>query len=183
MGLRKQTMGKFAWENRCQCCGQYIVEGQDFYIIYPDGNKKIEWGIAHCNELDAIGTIEEQMKYLEYRTTPRFKGWTIEQKTDAQIFYEVCSNYGFNKKTMSKRTMKCKKQGSSATICYDMISRELSFDSNYKRGLFDGIFERELLDKIENEFRKCKKLPLKKVQTAQKTINEAIKKVDEIFGT
>jgi len=45
MGLRKMTISKFPWNERCKICGQYTLEGEDIYIyiyiyIYSISSKR-----------------------------------------------------------------------------------------------------------------------------------------------
>lgn len=104
----KCLMDKSPRKQRCKICGNYILEGEEFYIVYPENNKKITKGVVHCKEFDKIGNLKEQIKFLELRKTPKFRGLTEEQNKAGELFYEICSEFGFPQKAIFKRTIKCK---------------------------------------------------------------------------
>lgn len=183
MGLKKQTTGKFPWIYRCQICGQYIGANEDIYLVYPDGNPKIEFGVVHSSEMDNLNlTSDEQILFLENRKIPRFKGWSQEQLDNAKIFEDICRNKGFKIKTMSKRTMKLRKPKTSFTIEYDMLTRNLSYDYKGRQGLFDGLIFNQILTTIENEFQKQIGETPCEIITAQSVINKAIEDTNKIMG-
>ena len=184
MGLRKMTMGKFPWNEQCKICGQYILEGEETYIVYPPPNDKIlTWGIVHAKELDNISeglSEEEKMDKLRDMKKPRFKGFTEEQKNNAELFKELCFKRGFRKHTLSKRTLKFSKRGTSFKITYDMITENISYDYRSK-GLFDGLFIMQIISELKHEFEKLQgKIP-SKIITVGSIIDEAIKKTNEMM--
>ena len=183
MGLMKQTIGKFPWRERCQLCGQYALPNDEIYIIYPDKNPNIKWGIIHCNEIDKLAeTEEEKMKLLENRKIPRFKGWTQEQLDRAKVFEDICRKKGFKIKTMSKRTMKLRKPKTSFTIEYDMLTGYLEYDYRGNQGLFGGLILNQILTTIQNEFQtKIGETPCE-IITAQSVIDKAIEETNKIMG-
>ena len=186
MGLRKMTMGKFPWNERCKICGQYILEGEEIYIVYPshDNNETLTWGIVHAKELDDISeglSEEEKMDKLRGMKKPRFKGFTEEQKNNAELFKELCFKRGFRKHTLSKRTLKFSKRGTSFKITYDMITENISYDYRHK-GLFDGLFIMQIISELKHEFEKLQgKVPCK-IVTVGSIINDALEKTNELMG-
>jgi len=185
MGLRKMTMGKFPWNERCKICGQYILEGEETYIVYlPPNDKVLTWGIIHAKELDDISeglSEEEKMDKLRGMKKPRFKGFTEEQKAKAELFKELCFKRGYRKSTLSKRTMKFSKKGTSFKITYDMITESISYDYRYKN-LFDGLFIMQIISELKHEFEKLQgKVPCK-IVTVGSIISEAIEKTNEMMG-
>jgi len=40
MGLKKITISKFPWNEKCKICGQYTLEGEDVYIVHPPNDDK-----------------------------------------------------------------------------------------------------------------------------------------------
>jgi len=186
MGLRRMTMGKFPWNERCKICGQYILEGEKTYIVYPphDNNETLTWGIVHAKELDDISiglTEEEKMDKLRGMKKPRFKGFTEEQKNNAEIFKELCFKRGFRKYILSKRTMKFSKKGTSFKITYDMITEIISYDYRHKN-LFDGLFIMQIISELKHEFQKLQGKVPSKIVTVGSIINEAIEKTNELMG-
>jgi len=185
MGLRKMTMGKFPWNERCKICGQYILEGEETYIVYPphDNNETLTWGIVHAKELDDISkglSEEEKMDKLRGMKKPRFKGFTEEQKNNAELFKELCFKRGFRKHTLSKRTLKFSKRGTSFKITYDMITENISYDYRSK-GLFDGLFIMQIISELKHEFEKLQgKIP-SKIVTVGSIIDEVIEKTNEMM--
>ena len=177
-------MGKFPWDERCKICGQYVLEGENIYIVYPPPNDKIlTWGIVHSEELDDIseGLTEEKMDKLRGIKKPRFKGFTEEQKVNAELFKELCRKRGYVKSTISKRTMKFSKRGTSFKIKYDMITENISYDYNSK-GLFNSLFIMQIISELKHEFDKLQGKEPCKVVTVSSIINEAVKKTNEIMG-
>ena len=79
------------------------------YIVYPpNDDKTLTWGIAHAKELDNISerlSEEEKMNKLRGIKTPRFKGFTEEQKNNAELFKDLCFKKGYRKSTLSKRRL------------------------------------------------------------------------------
>ena len=184
MGLRKMTMSKFPWDERCKICGQYILEDEETYIVYPSQNDKVlTWGIVHAKELDDISeglSEEEKMDKLRGIKKPRFKGFAEEQKVNAELFKELCFKKGYRKSTLSKRTMKFSKKGTSFKITYDMITENISYDYRHK-GLFDGLFIMQIISELKHEFEKLQgKVPCK-IVTVGSIINEAIEKTNEMM--
>ena len=179
------TMGKFPWNERCKICGQYALEGEKVYIVYPPPNDKIlTWGIVHSEELDDISeglSEEEKMDKLRGIKKPRFKGFTEEQKVNAELFKELCRKKGYAKSTLSKRTMKFGKRGTSFKITYDVITESISYDYRHK-GLFDGLFIMTIISELKHEFDKLQGKEPCKIMTVSSIIDEAVKKTNEIMG-
>jgi hypothetical protein len=186
MSLMKMTMDKHPWTHRCKLCGQYIVEGEEAYIVYPPPNDKgITWGIVHSVELDAISeglTDAEKLEKLRGNKMPRFKGFTSEQNKNSEIFKSVMKNRHYWDFTLSGRTLKAHQRGTSLIFEYDMILERISGDHRGRRGMFDGIFLRQAETEIQNEIEKLqgKENPCK-IETAQSAINEVVKEVNKFF--
>jgi len=179
-------MGKFSWNERCKICGQHILEGEKFYVVYPSHNKDetLTWGIVHAKELDCISeglSEEEKMDKLRGIKKPRFKGFTEEQKVNAELFKELCRKRGYVKSTISKRTMKFSKRGTSFKITYDVITESISYDYRCK-GLFDGLFIMTIISELKHEFDKLQGKEPCEIVTVSSIIGEAIKKANEIMG-
>ena len=185
MGLRKMTMSKFPWDERCKICGQYILEDEETYIVYPSQNDKVlTWGIVHAKELDDISeglSEEEKMDKLRGIKKPRFKGFAEEQKVNAELFKELCFKKGYRKSTLSKRTLKLSKHGTSFKITYDMITENISYDYRHK-GLFDGLFIMRIISELRHEFEKLQGKEPCEIITVGSIINEAIEKTNELMG-
>ena len=185
MGLRKITISKHPWNERCKICGQYTLEGEEIYIVYPSNDDKtLTWGIVHVKELDNISeglSEEEKMNKLRGIKTPRFKGFTEEQKNNAELFKDLCFKKGYRKNTLSKRTLKFSKRGTSFKITYDMITGYISYDYRHK-GLFDGLFIMQIISELRHEFEKLQgKVPCK-IVTVGSIISEAVKQTDKLMG-
>jgi hypothetical protein len=186
VGLREMTMGKFIWQNRCKLCGQYILEGEEVYIVYPPPNDKtLTWGIVHRKELDAISegmTEDEKMNMLRGKKMPKFKGFTEEQKANAEFFKQVCYKRGYKNETLSKRTLKMGKRGTSFVFTYDMITGKISSDYRGRTGLFDGLFINQWITEIQREVNILQGKTPCKVVTASSVIQKAVDKTNEFFN-
>lgn len=186
MGLERITMSKFPWEYKCKICGQYTNKGEEIYIVYPPSNdKQLKWGIVHANELDAISeglSEEEKIDKLRGIKQPRFKGFSNEQMAKAELFKQACIERGYNKFTISKRTLKMGKRGTSFKFTYDMITQRISSNYGGKKGLFDGLIFMQLESELEAEFKKLQGLKPNKIITAQSIINQAIEETNKLMS-
>lgn len=186
MGFVRETMGKFPWNERCKICGQYINEGEEFYIVFPPHNDKVlTWGIVHSKELDEISngfTEEDVMEKLRHIKKPKFKGFTEEQKSKAEVFKKVCNERGFYNDTLSKRTLKMGKRGTSFKITYDMITSQIGSDYRGRKGLLDGLYTMQLESEIQHEFEKRLGLKPCKIVTAKSIIQKAIDDTDKLIN-
>jgi len=184
MGLRKMTISKFPWNERCKICGQYALEGEEIYIVYPpNDDKTLTWGIVHTKELDDISeglSEEEKMNKLRGIKMPRFKGFTEEQKVNAELFKDLCFKKGYRKSTLSKRTLKFSKRGTSFKIAYDMITENISYDYRHK-GLFDGLFIMQIISELKHEFEKLQGKEPCKIVTVNSIISEAVKQTNKLM--
>lgn len=186
MGLKRMTMGKFPWEHKCKICGQYTIEGEEIYIVYPPQNdKQLTWGIVHVDELESISeglSEDEKINKLRSIKMPRFKGFTDEQKAKAELFKQACNKKGYYNDTISKRTLKMGRRGTSFKFTYDMITGKIGSHYGGRKGLFDGLIFMQLESEVEAEFKKLQGLEPNKIVTAQSIINKAVEDVDKLMG-
>ena len=186
MGLKEMTMGKFPWDLRCKLCGQYILEGEDTYIVYPPSNdKSITFGIVHSQELDAISeglTENEKLEKLRGKRTPGFKGFTEEQKANAKIFEDVCCKRGYRTVTMSKRTLKVGRRGTSFKFTYDMITGKIGSDYRGRTGLLDGLFIMQFESEVQHEMEKLQGKEPCKIITVNSVIKQAVDETNKLMG-
>jgi len=185
MGLRKITISKHPWNERCKICGQYALDGEEIYIVYPpNDDKTLTWGIVHAKELDNISkglSEEEKMNKLRGIKTPRFKGFTEKQKNNAELFKDLCFKKGYRKNTLSKRTLKLSKHGTSFKITYDMITENISYDYRHK-GLFDGLFIMQIISELKHEFEKLQGKEPCEIINVNSIISEAVEKTNKLMG-
>lgn len=185
MGLRKTTMSKFPWNHKCKLCGQYILDGEEFYIVYPEPNdKELTWGIVHCKELDEISegcSEEEKMNRLRGKKMPRFKGFTEEQKANAELFKQVCNKRGYRNDTLSKRTLKMGKRSTSFVYTYDMITGQINYEYRRRTGLFDGLFINQAISEIQHELSILQGKTPSKIVTAASVIKKAVDETNKFF--
>jgi len=193
--LKPMTMGKSVWDNRCKICGQYALEGDEVYIIYPEWHNEhleklgLTWGIVHQSEFDSLsdyhGTDEiETLKILAKIKMPRFKGFSEEQLAAAEQFKQVCHEMGFYKEpTISKHLMKIGKSGSSFRLTYDMITGFINREYRARTGLFDGLLMMQLVSTASHklEVLQGKKNP-SKIVTVSDVFSKALDDADKLMN-
>lgn len=183
--------GTFHWKETCFLCNNWILKGEEFYmLIIPNEIRKeykISNFIAHKEEWDefskGLSDVEIAEKIVKHKK-PRKKPLTDEQLKNIEYFKEACIHFGFNKCVISrdKRFVKMKKRKTSFTLIYDIIFDRISYDTNAREGLFGGLFSNEFVAKVCNKYYELKGLDIREDFSVAKVLDKAAKDVDELIN-
>lgn len=193
--IEKKQIAKGDWlDKKCYWCGEYLQQDEKIVLLviscdYKNKYKKLSRNVVmHEDEFTQLVSImyddhEKILEALGTRKTKRVSSeLTEKQKTEVEAFKSACRAYGFYIETGDKSEVKMRKSGTSYTFVYNARTGRLRIRSKVRnRGMFDGIYERELEAKIYNKMKEILGSNDRDNFTAQGLIDKAMSDVDKMF--
>lgn len=190
-----EQTAKNGWcERKCFWCGEYFNNGDILMLVVVDsGYKKIYKKLAknivihkkHWDELTNRhgNNQEELLKELGNHRVPRVKSTlTDEQIREITAFKSACVSYRFYLETSCKNEIHMRKPGTSIMVIYNIRSKRMTMTDKVRRkGLFDGLYIREIQAKIFNKMQEILGTDLRDDYTVKKVFDKAKENVDKMF--
>lgn len=183
----KGTFEKHGKSHACRLCGQYIEVGQQFGLIVvplPWAKEQRnffvhaeEWE-AHCEGLE---TAEEIFFKLSGIVQPKALNKTAPEPQRVEAFRRVLRKKGalITKETANRIYFKLSKETSEF---YLEKRFEKIVDQSRKSGIFDQIFMKEIISRLNEDWLKELGEPTGEPFRAEKIFEEAANRITEIIG-
>lgn len=161
MSFRTKLMqGSFHINEPCKLCNQWILNDEDYYIVYIPSEIYTKYGIrffmAHKDEWDnfseGLSDDEIAQKLLKHKKAKR-KPHTKQQLKNTEAFKEACSCFGFDKFTTSrdKRFVKTRKEKKSFTLIYDIVFDKVSYETRTREQMLEKLCRNEFVATVYNK--------------------------------
>lgn len=185
-----------AWQDKkCYCCSSRFKAGDSLVLLIPSIDLKRKYKklsknvVMHEDEYNELYNKygDDIMEFLGNYAKPRVKErLTKEQEERLAAFRKACNKMGLLVETESIKTdgiCKRRKGGTSLTFIYNVYTMRASVTHRGKRGVFDPLFEQELLSTLRIEMNQfLGKHTIEKDRfTVQKAVEQAIEEVNSIF--
>ena len=146
---------------RCKCCGQYMLKGEEYYIVVcnaiPEARSQgLENLMAHtecwnkfCEGIDNNLVLATKLK--KHRI-PSARPLTEEQQKGVEAFEKASSSYGYC--TISKTRdgcIKAIKNGTTCYILYNPYSGIIKYGDRKKNELLKTLLDRQIETNIYNK--------------------------------
>jgi hypothetical protein len=189
----KMTMGRRdLWEkgglkNTCRLCGQYIDDGQEYYlVVLPFPHSKAERNfIVHSHEWEGFAEGMEDAKLLVEKLSSvkksRPKNQTKVDETVVEAFKRVLDKRRYRIKKETANRIYFKASRNLAVFYFDKRFKTLEFEGR-ANGLFDGIFLREFQSRMLEDLQKELGNKPEEGFRVEKVVQEAMKTVEEILN-
>ncbi len=146
---------------RCKCCGQYMLKGEEYYIIVcnaiPEARaQSLENLIVHTKCWDKFcDGIEDNLvlatKLKKYRM-PSAKPFTEEQKRDVEAFKKAAAAYGYWSSSKTRNgCIKAVKNGTTCSVLFNPYSGVIKYEDRRKNELLKSLFDRQIETNIFNK--------------------------------
>lgn len=159
--------GKMMNAKTCYLCGKHFRNGDSIALIIPpmeirrnEEYKRVKTNlIMHADEMEDLVhgcSIPDAFNRLEHAKKPKKEKPGEEEKRKIQAFIDAAYKCGFRKtvKNNANGDVACKENGSSNTVFYNVYSDVIEFYNRRKKGLFDGLADRQIEANVYNAFHK-----------------------------
>lgn len=164
---------EYEWEKKgrtgsCRCCGQFIKDGEKYYLVIINGGvfskkypKETNF-IVHKDEFDQLAN-EHNDEYMAIdtilsRKRPNPKNHTAVDEKKVEKFYEVAKklNLRIIKETRNRIYFKPSVRGRVGDFYYDKRSQKVSYNGRGFNGIFERMLLREIISRIHEELHDLK---------------------------
>lgn len=145
--------------HRCPICGQYFRKNEKAICVIPPQamriNPKFSANLTpHQSCWEAfVGDITDDVilaeRYLKHRL-PRPKLMSDEESARLNAFKQAAIQQGFAKETAKGYGVRMTRYRSSLYVEYDVYLDHIDVGHRGSRGLFDGLYERQIVANVYN---------------------------------
>ena len=109
-----------------------------------------------------------------------------EELTRKEAFTKAAYNMGYIRTTYKAGILKCYKPRTTCVLSFNIQTENIQYDDKRKKGLFDGMFDKQVVTNVYNEYHKLledgKHDDYNAVNAMNKCISTAIEETEEIMG-
>ena len=182
-----------AWtEKACFMCGEHFKKGDTIVLVVPPFEYKKEYkrlglnAVMHQQEWEDLKTthnsIEEVFKAMGKSKKPKRVNLTDQQKQMVEQFIKAAWEYWYKDYKYNKDGAQAKMNGSSDILRYNVHSDRITYSNRRKRGLFDGLFENQIVANVWNRMHELRGDGKRDDYSADKVINEALGKAKDFMN-
>ncbi len=107
---------------------------------------------------------------------------TPQQKEMVEQFIQAAWHYGYKDYKYTKDGAQSKMSGSSDILRYNVHSDMIRYSNRRKRGLFDGMFENQIVANVWNKMHEIRGDGKRNDYSADKVLNEALEKAKDFVN-
>jgi hypothetical protein len=182
---RITTANTLFCEKTCHICGRYFRKGEKAAFIVPamEYRKKhpelSDNKFIHVDEFNEfVKDVDDLDAFYEKLASQKAKKEKLSEENHQKLetFIDAAYNCGYRypTKITSKGTVKCKINGKSDYVTYNVYADHIEYGDNRKGFLFDSIIAAQKVAKVYNEFHALLGDGLHDDFDALKTIGEVI---------
>lgn len=189
---RVMTASGLWTEKTCFMCGKHFLTGDSIVLVLPPYEYKKKYkrlinnAVMHQHEWEELkqthDSFDDIFNTMGSSKKPKKVELTPQQKEMVEQFIQAAWNYGYKDYKYTKDGAQSKMNGSSDILRYNVHSDRIAYSNRRKRGLFDGLANRQVVTNVWNRMHELRGDGKRDDFSAKEVVNQAMDKVSDIFG-
>ena len=181
---RVMTASGLWTEKTCFVCGKHFLTGDSIVLVVPPYEYKKKYkrlinnAVMHQHEWEELkqthDSFDDIFHTMGRSKKPKKVELTPQQKEMVEQFIQAAWNYGYKDYKYTKDGAQSKMNGSSDILRYNVHSDRIAYSNRRKRGLFDGLFENQLVANVWNKMHELRGDGKRNDYSADKVLNKAL---------